>query len=114
VILCCSALPASASNVDLGYYTCQGGKMNTEKETPALIVYGCSWCPDVIFTRRYLDQHQIIYDYFDIDKNKTAMNALYEISGADWLVPTIVFPDGTILINPSNKQIAEKMNLPSP
>jgi mycoredoxin len=88
--------------------------MTTKIDTPAIVFYGCSWCPDVRFSRRCLDQHGINYVYYDIDKNKQAMDALYKISGSDWLVPTIVFPDGTILINPSNKALAEKLESSKP
>ena len=102
-------LSAFPTKVDCSYdFHCPG----ETKETPAIIVYGTSWCPDVLFARRYLDRHGVEYEYFDIDDNKEAMNALFEISGVDWLVPTVVFPDGSIISNPSIKALAEKLGRP--
>jgi mycoredoxin len=86
--------------------------MNTEKDTPALVMYGTSWCPDVRFARRYLDRHGVTYEYLDIDKDKQAKAALLEMSGEGWLVPTVVFPDGTVLSNPSIKQLANILGRP--
>ena len=86
--------------------------MKTEKETPAIVVYGTSWCPDVMFARRYLDRHGVDYEYLDIDVNKQAMEALLDISGKDWLVPTVILPDGLVLSNPSIKELANKLGRP--
>lgn len=86
--------------------------MNTESETPTIIVYGTAWCPDVAFARRYLDRHGVAYDYRDIDLDTQAMAAILAISGADWVVPTIEFPDGSVLCDPSIKKLAEKLGNP--
>jgi glutaredoxin len=83
--------------------------MNSEKKPSAIIVYGTSWCPDVVVARRFLDQRGVEYEYLDIDANKEAMDALFEISGVDWLVPTVVFPDGSVFSNPSKKELAGKL-----
>ena len=88
-----------------------GGMMNSEKRT-SIVVYGTSWCPDVVFARRYLDRHGVEYDYFDIDANKQAMEELLKISGSDWLVPTVVLPDGSVLSNPSVKELAKLLGRP--
>ena len=86
--------------------------MNSETVTPSFILYGTAWCPDVAFARRYLDRHGIAYDYRDIDLNSQARAAILEISGDDWVVPTFLFPDGSVLCNPSIKQLAEKLGKP--
>ncbi|TFG71655.1 MAG: NrdH-redoxin [Anaerolineales bacterium] len=86
--------------------------MNIESDTPAIVLYGTAWCPDVAFVRRYLDRHEIVYDYCDIDLDTQAMAAILAISGADWVVPTFVFPDSSVLCNPSIKALAEKLGNP--
>jgi len=86
--------------------------MNTESKTPAITVYGTSWCPDVAFARRYLDRHGVVYEYHDIEVNTQAKTALLEISGADWVVPTMIFSDGSVLCNPSIKELADKLGRP--
>ena len=86
--------------------------MTTDTEKSTLILYGTSWCPDVMFARRYLDRHGIEYEYLDIDADADAKKAILDISGADWLVPTITFSDGSILCNPSIKELANKLGHP--
>jgi mycoredoxin len=85
--------------------------MKTENHKPDIIFYGTSWCPDCTRARRYLDRHGIDYLYLDIDTNPQAMSALLDISGKDWLVPTITFPDGSVLSNPTVKALADKLGL---
>jgi glutaredoxin len=78
----------------------------------ALKVYGARWCPDVIMALRYLDRHGVDYRYCDIDKDPEAKAALLRISGDDWLIPTFVFPDDTVMVNPSIRDVADKLGRP--
>lgn len=77
-----------------------------------LIVYGTGWCPDVARVRRYLDRHGVVYQHRDIDADPEALAFLLELAGKDWLVPTIVMPDGEILQNPSVRDLADKLGRP--
>jgi glutaredoxin len=77
-----------------------------------LRVYGAMWCPDVTLALRYLDRHGVNYRYCDIDKDPEAKAALFNLSGDDWLIPTLVFPDGTVMANPSIRDVADKLGRP--
>jgi arsenate reductase-like glutaredoxin family protein len=37
-----------------------------------IIVYGTPWCGDCRRTRAFLDKHQIVYDWIDIDRDPVA------------------------------------------
>jgi len=76
-----------------------------------LIVYGTSWCADCHRTRRFLDQHGIPYDWIDPEKDERAMRRLVEINRGMRSVPTLIFPDGSTLTEPSNGQLARKLGL---
>ena len=78
---------------------------------PPVIVYGTSWCPDCHRTRRFLDQHRIPYQWVDPDKDAQAMARLLQINSGMRSVPTLVFPDGTIMTEPSNGQLAKKLGV---
>ena len=78
-------------------------------EESAVVMYGASWCPDVMMARRYLDRYGVDYVYRDINTDPEAMKALLEISGKDWLVPTFVMPDGEILANPSIRELGARL-----
>ena len=77
-----------------------------------LVVYGATWCPDVARIRRYLDRHGVAYQYRDLDADPEVREFLLGVAGEDWVVPTIVMPDGEILQNPSVRDFADKLGRP--
>lgn len=77
----------------------------------AVVMYGATWCPDVMMARRYLDRHGVEYVYRDINTDPEAMAALLDISDQDWLAPTFVLPDGEILANPSIRELSVKLGV---
>lgn len=79
--------------------------------TAPLIVYGTRWCSDCHRTRRFLDQHQIPYTWIDPERDEEAMRRVLEINRGTRSVPTLIFPDGTTLTEPSNGQLARKLGL---
>lgn len=80
-------------------------------ETPEIIVYGTRWCYDTTRARRWLDQHNITYRYIDIEHDNEARLRVETINNGYRSVPTIIFPDGSILVEPSNPQLAAKFGL---
>ena len=82
-----------------------------EEATPTMIVYGAVWCPDVRMTRAFLDRHTIAYDYRDIDRDAGVMDELLALRGKAWVVPTLVLPDGTILDNPSRRELKKRLGV---
>jgi glutaredoxin-like protein len=79
--------------------------------SPTIKVYGTNWCGDCWRSRRYLDQNKIAYDFINIDSDKEAELFVKTTNRGMRSVPTIVFADGSILVEPSNKQLAEKLGL---
>lgn len=75
-----------------------------------LTIYGTRWCPDCLRVRRYLDQNKIEYRWIDINHDREAADFVIATNHGNRSVPTIVFPDGSILVEPSNSQLAEKVN----
>jgi len=81
--------------------------MNTEK----IKVYGARWCGDCFRVKKVLDNNQIEYQWIDIDKDNSAREYVGRINGGNFVVPTIVFQDGTILAEPSTQQLKQKLGL---
>jgi glutaredoxin len=77
--------------------------------SPEIIVYGASWCPDAGRARRFFDEHGVAYGWIDIDEDNEARNFVRERNGGQIVIPVIVFPDKSILVEPSNYQLARKM-----
>jgi len=76
-----------------------------------IIVYGTTWCGDCRRARRFLQNHQIEYDWINIDQDQEAEAYVREVNHGNRSVPTIVFPDGSALVEPSNLQLAKKLNI---
>lgn len=74
-----------------------------------LTVYGATWCPDAQRSRRFLDENRVPYQWHDIDEEPEAKAFVREANQGTIILPTIIFPDGSMLVEPSNAQLAEKL-----
>ena len=77
----------------------------------AIIVYGAHWCPDCRTSKQFLGEHQIPYQWVDIEEDKAAEQLVIQKNNGKRIIPTIVFEDGTFLVEPTNAQLAEKLGL---
>jgi mycoredoxin len=75
-----------------------------------MVLYGAVWCADCKRSRAFLDARSITYDYVDIDTEPGAAEKVAEINDGYNSIPTIVFPDGRILVEPSDKLLAESIS----
>jgi thioredoxin reductase (NADPH) len=76
-----------------------------------ITVYGAHWCPDCRRSKIFLGEHQIPYNWVDIDASPEAQELVTRLNEGKRIVPTIVFDDGTFLAEPSNASLAEKLGL---
>jgi mycoredoxin len=76
-----------------------------------VIVYSTGWCGDCRRTKRFLDAHGIEYTLIDIDHNRDAASEVVRINGGFRTIPTVVFDDGSVLVEPSDRELAEKLGL---
>lgn len=82
-------------------------------EETKTIIYATEWCWDCRRARRFFDQHEIPYEWVNIDKDIAAEQFVLQCNGGMRSVPVIVFPDGDRLVEPSNARLAEKLLAPS-
>lgn len=76
-----------------------------------IVFYGTNWCPDCKRAKKFLGEHQIRYEYINIDDNEEGMQHVEDVNDGMRIIPTIEFPDGDILVEPSNAELAEKLGL---
>jgi glutaredoxin len=76
-----------------------------------IIFYGTEWCSDCRRTFFFLKRKNIPIEYINIDENVAGENFVITLNHGNRSVPTIIFPDGSYLVEPSNQEIAEKLNL---
>jgi mycoredoxin len=100
---------ADAENPCLECSGLRGLKMS--KPSKQIIVYGASWCPDARRARRVFDEHRVDYRWIDIDEDSSARDFVKKTNDGQIIIPVIVFPDESILVEPSNHELAEKMEV---
>ena len=74
-------------------------------------VYGAPWCPDCRRSKRFLGEMRIPYDWIDIDKDPAGAQTVREKNNGKQTIPTIVFEDGSFLVEPGNDELARKLGL---
>jgi mycoredoxin len=75
-----------------------------------ITIYGTWWCGDCAWVKRYFDKKQIRYMWVDIDKDLDAEKFVLATNQGMRSVPTIVFPDGSILVEPGISELENKLS----
>ncbi len=76
-----------------------------------ITVYGAHWCPDCRRSKQFLGEHQIPYQWIDIEQDKNAEQFVIEKNDGKRIIPTITFADGSLLVEPTNAELAAKLGL---
>ena len=76
-----------------------------------LRMYGAPWCPDCQRAKKFLIEQQIRYDWIDVDRDPEGLQYVQEVNNGKQSIPTIVFPDGSVLVEPSNTELASKLGI---
>jgi thioredoxin reductase (NADPH) len=82
----------------------------TSPEAP-IVVYGASWCPDCRRAKQFLASHRVPYEWIDLEESPEKTAEVEARNDGKRIIPTIVFPDGTFLAEPSNDELADRIGL---
>lgn len=74
-------------------------------------LYGTNWCSDCKRSKKFLGEQRVHYDYINIEEDVGGQAYVQKIQNGGLSIPTIVFGDGSMLIEPSNAQLAAKLGL---
>lgn len=86
-------------------------KMDQPQQTGKIIIYGTSWCYGSRRAANFLEEHKIEYEWIDIDRDERGRQFVESVNHGMRSVPTIVFPDGSTLTEPSAQELARRFNL---
>lgn len=81
------------------------------REMKEIILYGTLWCGGSRRTRQLLDRAEIPYQFVDIDQDEAARRIVETINHGYRSVPTLVFPDGTTLTEPTEEVLSLKLGV---
>jgi glutaredoxin len=76
-----------------------------------ILVYGADWCGDCVRARKFLKDHGIPFEWIDIESDRVAESFVIEANHGLRSIPTILFGDGSVLVEPSNKALAIKLGI---
>ncbi len=74
-----------------------------------VIMYTTPWCGYCRRLKSQLDREGIPYTEVDIEQDPQAAEYVMSVNGGNQTVPTVVFPDGTALTNPSLAEVKEHL-----
>jgi thioredoxin reductase (NADPH) len=76
-----------------------------------ITVYGATWCPDCKRAKQFLGEQRVHYNWVDIEQQPEHVAFVERVNNGKRIIPTIVFDDESILVEPSNAELAAKLGL---
>jgi thioredoxin reductase (NADPH) len=74
-------------------------------------VAGTALSPASYAVKDFLASNQVPYQWLDVDDDATVRELLSGVDGGGTRLPVVFFPDGTTLVQPANRDLAERIGL---
>lgn len=81
-----------------------------ETEAP-LVVYGAPWCPDCRRSKAFLSEQRIPFTFIDLEEHPEENETVERYNEGKRIIPTIVFPDGSHVAEPTDEELASRLGL---
>ncbi len=83
---------------------------NLQSLKPAkVIMYSTQYCSDCMRAKAFFEANQIPYERILIENDPDATELVMKMNHGFKSVPTIIFPDGSVLVEPSWQELKEKV-----
>src|SRR5579872_3420365 len=82
-----------------------------DTNTNNITLYGTLWCSDCKRAKKFFGEQRIHYTFVDVDMDADGLAVVERANNGKHIIPTIVFGDGTMLVEPSNAELAKKLGL---
>ena len=78
----------------------------------SMVVYGHSHCPLSRLMAKSLKKHKIDHEWRDVNQDQQGFaDELRQLANGYLSVPTVIFPDGTVMVEPWPTQVLRKMDI---
>ncbi|MEZ4673650.1 MAG: glutaredoxin domain-containing protein [Caldilineaceae bacterium] len=77
--------------------------------TKSILMYTTNWCPDCWRAKQVLKSMNVSYQEINIHEDEDAVDVVIQLNNGNRSVPTIVFPDGSVLTEPSTTTLVQKL-----
>ena len=77
--------------------------------TARITMYSTPWCGYCQRLKGQMDRAGIEYAEVDVEQNPAAAEYVMSVNDGNRTVPTVTFPDGSALTNPSLSQVRAKI-----
>lgn len=74
-------------------------------------LYGTNWCSDCKRSKKFFGEQRVHYEFINIEEDTEGQAYVQKVQNGGLSIPTIVFDDGSFLIEPSNAELAAKLGL---
>jgi mycoredoxin len=79
--------------------------------SPCITIYGTSWCGGSRRIRLICERNNIPYTWIDMENDEEAARYVERVNNGNRSVPTVVWPDGSLLVEPSENEINKKLGI---
>lgn len=80
-----------------------------EPEAQSIVMYTTNWCPDCWRAKQVMKSMNVAYNEININEDEDAVDTVIALNNGNRSVPTIVFPDGSVLTEPSAVTLSQKL-----
>ena len=78
---------------------------------PTITMYGAPWCSDCKRAKQFFGEQRVAYSFINVDEDADGLAYIEKVNNGKHIIPTIVFADGSVLVEPSNAELAAKLGI---
>jgi mycoredoxin len=80
------------------------------RQPTEIVMYSVDWCPDCKRAKFFFKRNNINVIEVNVDNDEKGAAFVREINSGSRSVPTIILPDGSVLVEPSNTELSERFS----
>ncbi|MFL6143470.1 MAG: glutaredoxin family protein [Labedaea sp.] len=74
-----------------------------------VVVFGADWCVDCRVAKAWLRDNNVPFTDIDVDGDEQARGQALELAKGRRNIPVVVLPDGSVLVEPSESELASAL-----